>query len=109
MIEVNAREPSSVGLIYTRGQVTCDTSHPAVAPAIDIPLVGQDTKPRLGERAGHVAIFRAGTDGETLRPRVRPLCASSAQGCQQYLTHWSLHEVHKETRNEDVIPGCEHD
>lgn len=46
------------GLIYTRGQVTSDTSPPA--------LVGQDTKPRLGERAGHLAVFRAGSDGRTL-------------------------------------------
>jgi hypothetical protein len=57
MLEVYAPAPSSVWLIYTRGQVTCDTSHPAVAPAIDIPLVGQDTKPRLRERADHVVRY----------------------------------------------------
>jgi len=89
---VNAWGLSSVGLIYTRGQVTSDTSPASKSrsvrsgSAIDTALVGQDTKPHLSERAGHVAVFRAGTDGgATLTSQLQHFGASPAQGCQQFL------------------------
>lgn len=89
-----------MGFIYTRGQVTCDTS----LPAIHIPLVGQDTKPRLSERAGrHVARYSEQVlNSEILR-------SAAERVFRPGVSHCLVHVVHTETRISAVILVCEYD